>query len=105
MSAKLACWRFFFVLSTSARASHAPIPSVLPRRRTSSTSALSLRALRWGSISAAVSSFRLLPSSEKILEDAIVIPERVGRFGGGIKCLAVYCLAVAEECQHRNPKI
>ena len=48
------------------------MPSVLPRKRTSSTSSLSLSPWMCGAMSSAVSSLRLLPSSEKILESDMV---------------------------------
>lgn len=48
------------------------MPSVLPRKRTSSTSSLSLSPWMCGAMSSAVSSLRLFPSSEKILESDMV---------------------------------
>jgi hypothetical protein len=74
-------WRVFFASRTLASASQASTPSVLPSSRISSTSCMVLRSMMWGSKSAAVSSFRPLPSKEKILVDvAMVAKVRTGNF-------------------------
>lgn len=80
MRGKHTC-NFFLVSRTLASASLAPMPRVFPRKRTSSTSSFSFSPLICGSMSSAVSSFRLLPSSEKILESDMVSSPRQRRFG------------------------
>lgn len=64
--------KFFLVDRTSPRSLHAPIPSVLPRILTSSTSFMSRSSLIWGSRSSALVIFRPLPSREKTLVDAVM---------------------------------
>ena len=55
---------------------------MLPWKRASSTWSLAIRSLRWGSMSAAVSNLRDLPSREKSLADMFVMltenQERLG---------------------------
>lgn len=72
---KLGCKQtcsFFFVSSTLASASLASTPRVFPRNLTSSTSSFSFSDLMCGSMSAAESSFKPFPSSEKTLGSGIL---------------------------------
>jgi hypothetical protein len=64
---------------------HAPMPSVLPRNLTSSTSVDEISGPMWASRSSAESSFRLWLASEKSLEDmasAVVRGAKAGYIAG-----------------------
>lgn len=74
-------FRFFLPSSTLARASLAPMPSVLPRNRTSSIASLLFRAWMWGAMSSAVVSLRPWPSMEKTL-DVDMMRRQAGHHSG-----------------------
>ena len=66
MSSSFATWRVFLDLRTVPRVSHAGAPKVLPPRWISVVVVEAMRGARWGSMSAAVSSFRDLLEREKM---------------------------------------